>query len=193
MLWFLLFCSQLDIYARGWKQYWSRSSQLVVALSWHCNIFYVCWPSVHTFIPRDVASVGLCRQDMAGIYFLSRLPFPNSILYLPLTIWFSEGYSIRFTACRYDLLGKLDFTCEATPNMQQINKTANGLVQLIAGPWGVSMNADLTFHRSGTGPARSRAGRVPSLPLPSIHPHRRPPIPDEGRSLKIYVSGDGPF
>ena len=185
MLWFLLFCSQLDIYARGWKQYWSRSSQLVVALSWHCNIFYVCWPSVHTFIPRDVASVGLCRQDMAGIYFLSRLPFPNSILYLPIAIRFPESYCIGLTARNHDLLGKLDFTCEAAPNMQQINKTANGLVQLIAGPWGVSMNADLTFHRSGTWPAGRRAGRVPSLPFPAIHPPPQPAIPDEGRSQEI--------
>jgi len=186
MLWNLLFYSQLDIYARCWKQLWCRSSQLVLPLSWHCNIFYACWPSVLTFIPRNVASVGLCRQDMAGIYFLSRLPFPNSILYLPITIWFSENYSIRFTACRYDLLGKLDFTCEATLNMQQINKTANGLVQLIAGPWGVSMNTHLTIHRSGTGPAGRRAGRVPSLPMRAIHPPRQPAIPDEGRWGKIY-------
>ena len=43
------------------------------------------------------------------------------------------------------------------------------------------MNTDLTFHRSGTGPAKSRAGRVPSLPMSSIHPPRQPAIPDEGR------------
>ena len=58
---------------------------------------------------------------------------------------------------------------------------ANGLVQLIAGPSGVSMNADLTFHRSGTGPAGRRAGRVPSLPTFAIDLHRQPAIPDEGR------------
>jgi len=29
-------------------------------------------------------------------------------------------------------------------------------VQLIAGPWGVSMSADLTFHRSGTVETRVR-------------------------------------
>jgi len=44
------------------------------------------------------------------------------------------------------------------------------------------MNTDLTFHRSGTGPAGRRAGRVPSLPLSAIHPPRQPAIPDEGRS-----------
>ena len=63
-------------------------------------------------------------------------------------------------------------------------KMPNGLVQLIAGPWGVSMNADLPFHRSGTGPAGRRAGRVPSLPFRAIHQPRQPAIPDEGRSAK---------
>ena len=58
----------------------------------------------------------------------------------------------------------------------------NEFVQLIAGPWGVSMNTNLTFHRSGTGPAGRRAGRVPSLPISAIHPLRQPAIPDEGRS-----------
>ena len=110
MLWNLLFYSQLDIYARCWKQHWCRSSQLVVALSWHCNIFYACWPSVHTFIPRNVASVGFCRQDMAGISFLSHFPFTNSILYLPIAIRLPEGYCIGLTARNHDLLGKLDFT-----------------------------------------------------------------------------------
>ena len=32
------------------------------------------------------------------------------------------------------------------------------------------MNTNLTFHRSGRGPAGRRAGRVPSLPIPAIHP-----------------------
>ena len=48
-------------------------------------------------------------------------------------------------------------------------------------PSGVSMNTNFTFHRSGTGPAGRRAGRAPSLPMPSIHPPRQPAIPDEGR------------
>jgi len=65
-----------------------------------------------------------------------------------------------------------------------INISANRLVQLIAGPSGVSMNTNLTFHRSGTGPAGRRAGRVPSLPTYAIHPPRQPAIPDEGRSEK---------
>ena len=65
--------------------------------------------------------------------------------------------------------------------MQRKTKMPNGLVQLIAGPSGVSMNTDLTFDRSGTGPAGRRAGRVPSLPFPAIHPQRQPAIPDEGR------------
>ena len=54
-------------------------------------------------------------------------------------------------------------------------------MQLIAGPWGVSMNTDLTFHHSGTGPAGRRAGRVPSLAMRAIHQTRQPAIPDEGR------------
>jgi hypothetical protein len=58
--------------------------------------------------------------------------------------------------------------------MQKANRP-NELVQLIAGPWGVSMNTDLTFHRSGTGPAGRRAGRVPSLPAFAIH---TPPASD---------------
>jgi len=52
-------------------------------------------------------------------------------------------------------------------------------------PPGVSMNTLLTFHRSGTGPAGRRAGRVPSLQLRAIHPPRQPAIPDEGRSETI--------
>ena len=63
-------------------------------------------------------------------------------------------------------------------------KKPNGLVQLIAGPSGVSMNTNLPFHRSGTGPAGRRAGRAPSLPVSSVHPPRQPEIPDEGRSEK---------
>ena len=49
------------------------------------------------------------------------------------------------------------------------------------------MNTDLTFHRSGTGPAGRRAGRVPSLPLCAIHPPRQPAIPDSGRSAEKYM------
>ena len=64
------------------------------------------------------------------------------------------------------------------------SKWPNRLVQLIAGPSGVSMNTILTFHHSGTGPAGRQAGRVPSLPFLAIHQHRQPAIPDEGRSAE---------
>ncbi len=50
----------------------------------------------------------------------------------------------------------------ATKNFQQDSPPNDS-------PSGVSMNTDLTFHRSGTGPAGRRAGRVPSLPIRSIH------------------------
>jgi len=70
-------------------------------------------------------------------------------------------------------------TFHATPDHEWIY--ANRPVQPIAGPWGVSMNTDLPFHRSGTGPAGRRAGRVPSLPTRSINPPRRPAIADGGR------------
>jgi len=70
-------------------------------------------------------------------------------------------------------------------SLSKYQKKANGLVQLIAGPWGVSMNTNLTFHRSGTGPAIRRAGRVPSLPFLAFNHFRQPAIPDEGRSQKI--------
>ena len=50
------------------------------------------------------------------------------------------------------------------------------------------MNTDLTFHRSGTGPAGRGAGRVPSLLMSAIHPFRQPAIPDEGRSTKKMCS-----
>ena len=49
------------------------------------------------------------------------------------------------------------------------------------------MNTYLTFHRSGTGPADRRAGRVPSLLFCAIDPPRQPAIPDEGRSEKIMM------
>jgi len=54
---------------------------------------------------------------------------------------------------------------------------ANKAAQGIAGPSVVSMSTDLTFHRSGTGPAGRRAGQVPSLPILAIHPLRQPAIP----------------
>ena len=66
-----------------------------------------------------------------------------------------------------------------SPKMK--TKWPNRLVQLIAGQSGVSMNTNFTFHRSGTGPAKNRAGRVPSLPFSAIHPPCQPAIPDERR------------
>ena len=57
---------------------------------------------------------------------------------------------------------------------------ANRLVQLIAGRGDFRATASV-MRRSGTRPAKSRAGRVPSLPMPAIHPPRQPAIPDEGR------------
>ena len=62
--------------------------------------------------------------------------------------------------------------------------SANGAVQLIAG-LRVFRAAATVVRRSGTGPAKSRAGRVPSLPLRAIHSPRLPAIPDGGRSLRI--------
>ena len=64
-----------------------------------------------------------------------------------------------------------------------IKKMPNGLVQLIAGRHHFRATAAV-IRRSGTGPAGRRAGRVPSLPFPAIHPPRQPAIPDEGRSQK---------
>ena len=62
----------------------------------------------------------------------------------------------------------------------------NKPVQRIAGPSVVSMNTDLTFHRSGTGPAGRRAGRVPSFPTLAIHPSRRPAIRWTGDVRRQY-------
>ena len=67
----------------------------------------------------------------------------------------------------------------SSPKMK--TKWPNRLVQLIAGPWAVSMNTNLRFYRSGTGPAGRRADRVPSLGFPATHPPCQPAIPDEGR------------
>ena len=55
------------------------------------------------------------------------------------------------------------------------------------------MNTDLTFHRSGTGPADRRAGRVPSLPICAIHRPRQPAIPDEGRQQNNTGASQSPF
>ena len=57
---------------------------------------------------------------------------------------------------------------------------ANRAVQLIAGRHHFRAEATVA-RRSGTGPARSSAGRVPSLPFFTIHPFRQPAIPDGGR------------
>jgi len=65
-------------------------------------------------------------------------------------------------------------------------KNANRLVQLIAGRGDFRVTATVV-RRSGTGPAGRRAGRVPSLPFPAIHPLRQPAIPDEGRSPEKYT------
>ena len=65
-------------------------------------------------------------------------------------------------------------------------------MQLIAGRHHFRAKATV-IRRSGTGPAKSRAGRVPSLPAFAIDPHRQPAIPDGGRSPEIYASGDSPF
>ena len=54
------------------------------------------------------------------------------------------------------------------------------------------MNTDLTFDRSGTGPACRRAGRVPSLPMHSIHPPRQAAIPDGGRSPSGFLPFSAP-
>ena len=58
--------------------------------------------------------------------------------------------------------------------------SANRAMQLIAGRHHFRAEAAV-IRRSGTGPARSRAGRVPSLPAFAIAPHRQPAIPDGGR------------
>lgn len=61
---------------------------------------------------------------------------------------------------------------------------ANRAVQLIAGRPDFRAKATV-IRRSGTGPAKSRAGRVPSLPFLAINPFRQPAIPDGGRSVKV--------
>ena len=58
--------------------------------------------------------------------------------------------------------------------------SANKAMQLIAGRHHFRAEV-VVIRRSGTGPARSRAGRVPSLPVFAIDPHRQPAIPDGGR------------
>ena len=61
--------------------------------------------------------------------------------------------------------------------------SANRAMQLIAGRHHFRAEATL-IRRSGTGPARSSAGRVPSLPTFAIDPYRQPAIPDGGRSAQ---------
>ena len=73
-------------------------------------------------------------------------------------------------------------SCQAIPDHQE--KYANRPVQPIAGPSHFRA-APTVATRSGTGPAKRRAGRVPSLPFSAIHPLRQPAIPDGGRSQKI--------
>ena len=62
--------------------------------------------------------------------------------------------------------------------------SANRAMQLIAGRLHFRVEAAV-IRRSGTGPAKSRADRVPSLPTFAIDPHRQPAIPDGGRSPEI--------
>jgi len=57
----------------------------------------------------------------------------------------------------------------------------NRAVQLIAGQHIFRLEISAA-RRSGTGPAGSRAGRVPSLPAFAIQHYRQPAIPDGGRS-----------
>ena len=58
-------------------------------------------------------------------------------------------------------------------------------MQLIAGRHHFRLKATVV-RRSGTGPAKSRAGLVPSLPTFAIDPHRQPAIADGGRSATKY-------
>jgi len=61
--------------------------------------------------------------------------------------------------------------------------SANRAMQLIAGRHHFRAEVAV-IRRSGTGPARSMAGRVPSLPTFAIDPHCQPAIPDGGRSAE---------
>jgi hypothetical protein len=63
------------------------------------------------------------------------------------------------------------------------SNVANGAMQLIAGRLHFRAKVAV-IRRSGTGPARSGAGRVPSLFSFAIDPHRQPAIPDGRRSAK---------
>jgi len=72
---------------------------------------------------------------------------------------------------------------EAIPDHDGIS--ANRAVQLIAGQH--MFRAEFSaVRRSGTGPAGSRAGRVPSLPAFAIHHYSQPAIPDGGRWQTIW-------
>jgi hypothetical protein len=90
-----------------------------------------------------------------------------------------SGFPIPARARLRRMRTETQATFHAMPDQE--TQDANQPVQPIAGPWGVSMNTDLTFHRSGTGPAGRRAGRVPLLPTLAIHPPRLPAIADGGR------------
>ena len=80
---------------------------------------------------------------------------------------------------RFDAATPMKGVFHAKPDHE--GNMANRAVQLIAGHHHFRAEAIVT-RRSGTGPAKSRAGRVPSLHFRSIHPHRQPAIPDGGRS-----------
>jgi len=132
------------------------------------------------------ASCGIFRDHKASRHSKNipeaRIPmiadFPNSEI--------ATGRRIRDYPSRMKTLrNPTQATSHAIPVHGR--KYANRPVQLIAGP--SHFRAPPTVAtRSGTGPAKRRAGRVPSLPFSAIHPLRQPAIPDGGRSGKILCS-----
>lgn len=108
----------------------------------------------------------------------SRIPmiadFPNSEI--------ATGRRMREYPSRMKTLrNPTQASCQAIPDHGR--KYANKPVQLIAGPSHFRATPTVAT-RSGTGPAKRRAGRVPSLPFSAIHPFRQPAVPDGGRSAR---------
>jgi len=116
-----------------------------------------CTPRPSRFSPQQKYPRGADSND----YY-----FPNSEI--------ATGRRIRDYPSRMKTLrNPTQASCHAIPDHER--KYANKPVQLIAGPSHFRATPTVAT-RSGTGPAKRRASRVPSLPTIAIHPP--PPASD---------------
>jgi len=133
-----------------------------------CHSNYIQRPSVMRRFPGTPRFTPQQKYPEARIRLIT--DFPSSEI--------ATGRRMREYPSRMKTLrNPTQASCQAIPDHGR--KYANRPVQLIAGPSHFRATSTVATPLR-TGPAKRRAGRVPSLPTPAIHPLRQPAIPDGG-------------